>query len=315
MGLQFLKNYRGKRYLSNKLYKFDFFYYKLIKSNIHSMKIHHCEISDSFVHPNNKLSNGKNGHGEARLYLSASETILQTLSSKPWKVNFDSNYIDDISDFMKDTNKFIKPHDHLSETIKNIKLIDNKVINLKPQQGNTDCRRNYVGPINDKPNKDNWKYFRNSLAPIKTTLEFYDSNGTIIVKVIHNKNVKKYNKPPGCSFISLDWLSYMEKKHNIEIQHAMNGGEHKERKDNGYFAGVDGYHECGKHKCDGTKENPCQWNKTVFEFQGDYWHRNKQIKDKEKKEAYEKKGYKVYVIWEHEFIQIKKTMKENNRTK
>ena len=62
-------------------------------------------------------------------------------------------------------------------------------------------------------------------------------------------------------------------------------------------------------ECCGTKELPCKWNNTVFEFQGDWWHRNKHEKDEEKKQKYESYGYKVHVIWEHEFIEIKKNMR------
>lgn len=273
-------------------------------------KIHFCEISDSWVHPENKLSNGKKGHGESRLFVSCSKEIVEKICSKPWKINFDDNYKKDIKTFMEDNDNFIKKHNHYVRTVNNILMCDNMLINIELQQGNMDVRRNYVGVKNlTNEDKKNWKLFRKSVAPTITTIEFYDNEEYINLKIIHNKNVKKYNVPHGCSFISLEWLKYMENIYNIEIQHAMNGGEHKERKNNGYFAGVDGYHECGKHICCGTKENPCEWNKTVFEFQGDYWHRNKQEKDKEKKDKYESLGYKVVVMWEHEFVKIKKSMK------
>ena len=278
-------------------------------------KIHNCEISDSFVHPDNKLANGKNGHGESRLFTSSSKEIADKLHKKLWKICFDDTYENDISDFMRDSNNFIKKHDHISKTTENIKNINGEIINVVPQPGTKDYRRNYVGVkhIDDKDNRNIYTKFRKSLAPTLTTLEFYDDNEDYItVRVVHNKNVKKYNIPHGCSFISLEWLKYLEDKENIEIQTAMNGGEHKERKDNGYFSGVDGYHNCGKHKCCGSNENPCKWNQTVFEFQGDYWHRNKQIKDAEKKEKYECLGYNVVVIWEHEFIAIKKSMNNCN---
>lgn len=276
-------------------------------------KLHHLEISDSFVHPENKLSNGKNGHGESRLFISCNKELMDQLCKAPWKIVYHKDYKSDIKDFIEENDNFIKKHNHKDKTYRNIDVINGEIIHIKPQPGSNDYRRNYVGVkyVDNISNKDKYTTFRKSLVPTITTLNFYENDGYIEVMVSHNKNIKKYNVPHGCSFISLDWLKYLENKEQIEIQHAMNGGEHKERKDNGYFAGVDGYHACGKHKCCGTKENPCKWNKTVFEFQGDYWHRNKQDKDKEKKEKYESLGYKVVVIWEHEFMAIKKAMKNN----
>mgnify|MGYP001308619122 FL=1 len=92
----------------------------------------------------------------------------------------------------------------------------------------------------------------------------------------------------------------------------MNKGEHKERKDNGYFWPVDGYHNCEKHKCCGTREKPCIWNNYVFEFQGTYWHKDKKEKDLDKKKFYIKKGYKWFEITEDEWTNRKKTFKSIN---
>ena len=274
--------------------------------------IHHCEVSDSWVHPINKLSNGKSGNGEARLFISCGKEYHKKLCEKPWKIVFHDNYVNDVESFMSNDNNFIKMIDNRMDIMRNnIKNISGEIIIVKPQNGGKDIRRHYVGVkhIDDIKNKDKWNLFRKCVAPTLTTLEFYDDNEEYFtVRVVHNKNIKKYNIPHGCSFISLEWLKYMENKENIEIQTAMNGGEHKERKDNGYFSPVDGYHNCEKHKCCGTKENPCKWNQTVFEFQGDYWHKNKHTKDIEKKKKYEEFGYKVIVIWEREFMKIKKTM-------
>ena len=40
--------------------------------------------------------------------------------------------------------------------------------------------------------------------------------------------------------------------------------------------------------------------KHIIELFGDYWHKNTQIKDKERLDTYHKLGYKTLVIWEHE---------------
>ena len=45
-------------------------------------KLHHCEVSDSFVHPIMKLSNGKNGNGESRLFLSCYENICEIIQKE-----------------------------------------------------------------------------------------------------------------------------------------------------------------------------------------------------------------------------------------
>jgi len=276
-------------------------------------KLHYCEISDSFVHPENKLSNGKNGHGESRLFISCSTELMEQLCKKPWKIVFDTNYKSDIKEFIEEKDNFIKKHDHVKKTYENIDKINGENIYIKPQPGPRDYRRNYIGVkyVDNISNREKYTIFRKSLAPTITTLKFYENREYIEVIVSHNKNIKKYNVPHGCSFISLEWLTHLENKEQIEIQHAMNGGEHKERMSNGYFAGVDGFHCCEKHKCCGTKDSPCKWNRTVFEFQGDYWHRNKQEKDKIKKEKYESYGYNVVVMWEHEFMAMKKAMVNN----
>lgn len=64
-------------------------------------------------------------------------------------------------------------------------------------------------------------------------------------------------------------------------------------------------------KCCGTRDKPCFWNKYVFEFQGDYWHKDKN-KDLAKKEFYIKKGYKWFEITESEYINRKKLFKSIN---
>ena len=80
---------------------------------------HHCEVSDSFVHPDNKLSKGKNGHGESRLFTSSSEELTNKVCKKPWKITFDPNYKSDIEEFTEGDN-FIKKHNHKDKIYTNI---------------------------------------------------------------------------------------------------------------------------------------------------------------------------------------------------
>ena len=70
--------------------------------------LHHCEISDSFVHPNMKLSGGKNGHGEARLFLTNCKDIFEKITKKKKiKILFDKDYINNLESFVSDENNFI----------------------------------------------------------------------------------------------------------------------------------------------------------------------------------------------------------------
>jgi hypothetical protein len=288
-------------------------------------KLHHCEVSDSFVHPNMKLSNGKNGNGESRLFISCSKQICGKIKEKKnIKIRFEPDYINKLVSFVSEDPNFKKNDcDRVKKWKKNIKDTDGKKIMIQTQNGDTDVNRNYIGQTphrrkkektkEEKINIKNWDTFRKSLVPTKTTLEFSIVKNELIVYVLYNEEHQKYNKPSGCSFVSLEFLNHFRISNNIEIQHAMNGGEHKERKDNGYFWPVDGYHDCEKHKCCGTRDKPCFWNKYVFEFQGDYWHKDKKNKDLAKKEFYIKKGYKWFEITESEYINRKKLIKSINQ--
>ena len=280
--------------------------------------IHHCEVSDSFVDSNLKLSNGKKGNGEGRLFISSSELICKKIEeNKQIKIQFDDEYISNLEPYVSEETNFRK-HDlnRVKTWKKNIKDIEGKKIMIKTQNGRKDVRRNYIGqtPHRRKKNKTKeekenirkWDTFRKSLVPTKTTLEFSIVENELIVYVLYNEEHQKYNKPSGCSYVSLDFLKDFSINNNIEIQHAMNGGEHKERKDNGYFWPVDGYHDCEKHKCCGTHDKPCFWHKYVFEFQGDYWHKDKKDKDLAKKKFYIEKGYKWFEITESEYTNRKK---------
>tara|TARA_B100001093_G_C26799645_1_gene1002760 strand:+ start:242 stop:1114 length:873 start_codon:yes stop_codon:yes gene_type:complete len=283
--------------------------------------LHHCEVSDSFVHPNMKLSNGKNGNGESRLFISYSQEISKIIEEKQQiKIQFHHDYISILEQFVSQDTYFRKNVCKRLEYWKqNIEEISEQTIKIELQNGEKDVHRNYIGqdPHRNKKNKTKeekenitkWDTLRKSLVPTKTTLKFIIVNSELILHIIYNEGYHKYNKPSGCSFVQIEFLKIFSSANNIEIQHAMNSGEHKERKHNGYFWPVDGYHNCEKHKCCGSSNKPCFWHKYVFEFQGDYWHKEKKDKDLAKKKFYIEKGYKWFEIKEQEFINWKKLIK------
>jgi hypothetical protein len=274
-----------------------------------------------------KLSNGKNGNGESRLFISNSRDICKKIEEyKKVKIQFDSNYINDLEQFVSIETNFRKDNSNRVEKWKTgISEIDGIIIMIETQNGSDDINRNYIGqtPHRRKENKTgeeitnikNWDNLRKCLVPTVTTLQFFDNGTELIVCISYNKEVHKYNKPSGCSFISIEFFKKFSKANNIEIQHAMNGVEHKERKENGYFWPVDGYHNCEKHKCCGTQEKPCIWNNYVFEFQGTYWHRDKHQKDLAKKNFYINKGYNWFEISEKEWNCRKKILLKINTSK
>lgn len=121
---------------------------------------------------------------------------------------------------------------------------------------------------------------------------------------------------------SIKWLEYTANKNNIKIQHALNGREHKveyvNRNDESSFYRTDGY---------------CQETKTVYEFNGCYYHgcpkcfnaksKNRGItmeellrKTNERKLKLESLGYKVESIWscEWEKMSSKKEVKSILKT-
>jgi hypothetical protein len=104
------------------------------------------------------------------------------------------------------------------------------------------------------------------------------------------------------SKISIEWLSYMEIKYSVKINHAQNKGE---------FIIPN-----SRYKADGYAENI----NTIFEFHGDFWHGNPKLYDKKKVnprvgstfgELYEKtlqksnfikyNGYNLIEIWENDW--------------
>ncbi|AYV75847.1 MAG: hypothetical protein Terrestrivirus3_116 [Terrestrivirus sp.] len=112
------------------------------------------------------------------------------------------------------------------------------------------------------------------------------------------------------SKISIEWLKYIEKRDNIKIIHAENGGEYKiKNKNNNGYISADGF---------------CNETNTWFEFHGDVYHMTpdkfkeddinflgKKAKDvweydRKKKEFIISKGYNYVSIWENEWKSIKK---------
>ena len=111
------------------------------------------------------------------------------------------------------------------------------------------------------------------------------------------------------SKVSIEWLSYMEIKYSVKINHAQNKGE---------FIIPN-----SRYKADGYAENI----NTIFEFYGDFWHGNPKIYDKNKinpcngstfGELYEKtiqksnfikeNGYNLIEIWENDWRKFIKSI-------
>lgn len=107
----------------------------------------------------------------------------------------------------------------------------------------------------------------------------------------------------------IQWLEYIAKSNDIYIQHAMNAGEYK----------------IGNYKADGY----CAATRTIFEYQGCYYHgciecykpnKVNNINKKLMAELYNKtylkekfikdKGYNLVTIWEHDWIKKIKAIKK-----
>ena len=124
---------------------------------------------------------------------------------------------------------------------------------------------------------------------------------------------KNGKKCPKCSNqhskVSIEWLSYMEIKYSVKINHAQNIGE---------FIIPN-----SRYKADGYAENI----NTIFEFHGDFWHGNPKLYDKKKVntrlgstfgELYEKtlqksnfikdNGYNLIEIWENDWKKFIKSI-------
>jgi hypothetical protein len=109
---------------------------------------------------------------------------------------------------------------------------------------------------------------------------------------------------------SIEWLTYMSDKLNIDIQHAENKGEYVYFCDNKSYYKFDGY---------------CKEKNIVFEYHGCMWHGcnkcfnkddNHPFKDMTHEESYEKTierennikslGFELVTIWSHDWKNMKK---------
>lgn len=293
-------------------------------------------IPDCFVSPNLKLSNGKNGHGERRLYTGDSYEDNKKLTQKPWIIKYDTNYIQEITAILRDNEKFSKKISDREEIVcRAMDTVKDKLIYIESQNGDKDVRRYYVGP--QKENKNNiklWDTFRNTIIPKDYYLQLveYDTYFECQIMCINKNPPNNTKKNNSVSNIQIEYFKYKEKEYGIEIQGAHNGIEFQLRNpENGYYWPIDGRHVCGIHRCSGSKDSPCLYNMHVWEFQGDWFHGNpekynkddmfhnipvnkKWEKDQKKKEFYESHGYKVIIVWESEWISEKKLLQSQGKT-
>lgn len=279
-----------------------------------------------------KLSNGKNGHGERRLYTGDSKSNNEYICRKPWRITYPSNYKSEIEALLEDNSKFAKQcADRKGVVNDGIDSCGNQIIRMSPQNGIKDVNRYYIGV--NKEREDNVKLYRKfgcTVIPKLYSLRLIEKEEEFECYVVKSDSIDKSQEKKKASNASIEYLTKLEKEYGIEIQHARNRGEFQMRNPkNGRFWPVDGCHICGDHKCSGDGEFPCQYNKHIWEFQGDHWHGNpkkyskddtfhgmpyseKQKKDEEKKKFYEEQGYVVIVKWESEWIEDKKEMKKRN---
>jgi len=289
-------------------------------------------IPDCFVSPYLKLANGKNGHGERRLYTGDNDYNNNYICNKPWKILFPDEYKTSISNILFDTTLFSKQCiDRQTMVYNSIDICSEKLIYINPQNGTKDVSRYYVGP--NKNNKENIKLydtFRCTVIPKMYSLQLIENDDYFECNIIKNELIEKTSKTKKSSNACIEWLKYLSMTYCIEIQHEFNKGEFQLRNPlNGYFWPVDGYHNCKIHECSGNLENPCKYNNNIWEFQGDYFHgnpkkynkddtfhgisySNKYDKDLAKQLFYEENGYIVNVKWESEWVEEKKNLKKNN---
>ncbi|GFR17230.1 DNA_pol_B_2 domain-containing protein [Trichonephila clavata] len=174
-----------------------------------------------------------------------------------------------------------------------------------PHLFNTVENQNYIGKY---PHEDYYGYQSMATKQRETFMKWskFLIKGTIAIDEDIKQDV--YSKK------SIAWLDYLSNKHNINIQHALNGGEKKLRLGNKTY------------KVDGFYEN------TVYQFQGCHWHgclrynRESTINKQNQmcmKALYEKTqkinkkildaGYELFQIWKCDFDndkEIKKYIKK-----
>jgi hypothetical protein len=186
---------------------------------------------------------------------------------------------------------------------------------LKSKFGCKKCSKHYIMSKNDfikiseNIHGDKYDYSKVDYIDSKTEV--------IIVCNIHGefkqKPIYHYWNKCGCpkcsnnsfSKLSILWLDFLSKFHNIHIQHALNDSE--------YLIPTT------KYKADGY----CKETNTIYEFNGDFWHGNPKIYNQDKinkitnctyKELYEKTlikenkikdlGYNLETIWENDWKKI-----------
>jgi hypothetical protein len=289
-------------------------------------------ISDSFVHPSLKLNDGKNGHGERRIYTGGDSIINEHLCTKPWQFSYPPEYIEEITHIVKNQSLFTKKCDKRFEMVSEcVQYCNGNIVDMTPQNGKKDGSRCYVGPKKtDKENVKLYDKFRKTLIPKEYSFKLIEEEECFTCNVISNDKIDKL-KTKSSSKVSIEYLNYVAKELSIEIQHELNGGEFQLRNPKtGYFWPVDGYHNCNIHKCQGTEITPCPYNKHIWEFQGDYFHGNplkysssdtfhhmkydeKHVKDAEKKKYYEDCGYRVVCKWESEWANDKIKMRKDGK--
>jgi hypothetical protein len=112
------------------------------------------------------------------------------------------------------------------------------------------------------------------------------------------------------SKISIDWLDFLSKYYNVNIQHALNSNEFKIPNT--------------KYKADGY----CKETNTIYEFHGDYWHGNPKLFNKdtlniitkttfgelynktiEREQIIKNEGFNLVVMWELDWTKINKSIK------
>jgi hypothetical protein len=288
-------------------------------------------ISDSFVHSLLKLNDGKNGHGERRIYTGVDSSINEYICKKPWKFSYPNNYFEEIIPILNNQLLFTKKCVNRAEIVSEcLQFCKDNIVYVTPQNGKNDGHRCYIGPKKtDKKNVNLYDKFRKTLIPKEYSFKLIEEEEYFICNVISNNKIDKI-KTILSSKVSIEYLNYVEKELSIEIQHELNGGEFQLRNPkNGYFWPVDGYHNCNIHKCQGTEITPCLYNKHIWEFQGDYFHGNplkysgtfhnitydeKHAKDAEKKKYYEDCGYIVMCKWESEWANDKIKLRKDGKS-
>lgn len=150
------------------------------------------------------------------------------------------------------------------------------------------------------------KFPLKALEPYKGIFKHIDHYCANCELTYHIKAQKALHGCPRCKLIgsysnvsrvSLKWLAQMHKKLRLQIQHAMNGGEHKL------------YYSHDRHiKLDGFNKR----FKIAFEFLGEYWH-GRRYKDSSKEHLTKyrntasrikdlvRNNYVVIYVWENNF--------------